>query len=352
MKNILNSILAGMLITLASCSDGYIDDITPVPQGTDNAAPTVQIISPTSDLAFPSKVSSNDTNFSFKVTDDIEIGSVSIYLDGKLLNTYNSFIDYRIFNGNYAYKSLSLGSHTLKIDAIDKAGKTNTQSFTFGVTKYTPILDSETLYVPFNSGNDFTDLVNLTTASIIGTPTTGSGKKGLAYQGATDAYFTFPLTGMYSTNGISFTFWYKVNASPDRSGIITINDDNDNTNDNRTKGLRLFREGSASSQTIKLNVGTGAGESWNDGGNLTVDGKWVHVAVTVSSTDSKIYFDGVLQRTATFTSFDFSSSSTITIGSGAPSFTYWGHKSDLSLIDELRIYDKALTETEVKNTMK
>lgn len=48
----------------------------------------------------------------------------------------------------------------------------------------------------------------------------------------------------------------------------------------------------------------------------------------------------------------FSTSSTITIGSGAPSFTYWDHKSDLSLIDEVKIYDKALTETEVKNTMK
>ena len=63
----------------------------------------------------------------------------------------------------------------------------------------------------------------------------------------------------YSSNGISFTFWYKVNTSPDRSGIITINDDADNSNDNRTGGLRLFREGSTSSQTIKLNVGLGAG---------------------------------------------------------------------------------------------
>jgi len=70
-------------------------------------------------------------------------------------------------------------------------------------------------------------------------------------------------------------------------------------------GLRLFREASASSQTIKMNVGTGGGESWNDGGNLPVDGNWVHVGVTVSPTESKIYFNGVLQRTATYTTFDF-----------------------------------------------
>jgi hypothetical protein len=39
-----------------------------------------------------------------------------------------------------------------------------------------------------------------------------------------------------------------------------------NVPEDRTKGFRLFREGSATSQRIKLNVGTGAGESWNDGG--------------------------------------------------------------------------------------
>ena len=136
------------------------------------------------------------------------------------------------------------------------------------------------------------------------------GYDGAAYKGATDSYIKLPLAGLYSSNGISFTFWYKVNTSPDRSGIITINDDADNSNDNRTGGLRLFREGSTSSQTIKLNVGLGAGgESWNDGGNIAANGNWVHIGVTVSPTESKIYFNGVLQRTATYTTpFSFSSS--------------------------------------------
>jgi len=38
----------------------------------------------------------------------------------------------------------------------------------------------------------------------------------------------------------------------------------------------------------------------------------------------------------------------LTIGSGAPNFTEWGHLSDLSLIDELRIFDKALTQEEIQ----
>lgn len=354
MKNILNSILAGMLITLASCSDGYIDDITPVPQGTDSSAPQIQITSPSGNLTIPFTDTKTNIKFEYKVSDDIEIGSIEILLDGAKLSTYSTFKDYRVFIDSYAYNNLGLGDHTFTVNAKDLAGKSSTKSVTFNIdNKYTPLF-GEKVYIPFFGGNTFTDIVAGKVPTIVGTPTTvATGYTGAAYQGATDSYINLPLSGLYSSNGISFTFWYKVNASPDRSGIITINDDNDNTNDNRTKGLRLFREGGASSQTIKMNVGTGSGESWNDGGSIAVDGKWVHVAVTVSPTESKIYFDGVLKRTATYTTgFDFSTSSTLVIGSGAPSFTYWGHKSDSSLLDDLRIYDKALTETEVKNTMK
>ncbi len=60
-------------------------------------------------------------------------------------------------------------------------------------------------------------------------------------------------------------------------------------------------------------------ESWNDGGSISAtSGAWVHVAVTVSATESKIYFDGVLQRTAAYSAFDFSTSTTLTIGSEHP----------------------------------
>lgn len=354
MKKYLNIIVAGMLISLTSCADGYIDDITPIAQGTDALAPKIQITSPSGNLTIPFTDTKTNIKFEYNVSDDVEIASIDILLDGQKLNTYNSFKDYRVFIDSYAYNNLGLGDHTFTVNAKDLTGKSSTKSVTFNIdNKYTPLF-GEKVFIPFFGGNTFTDIVAGKVPTVKGTPTTvATGYTGAAYHGATDSYISLPLSGLYSSNGISFTFWYKVDATPNRSGIITINDDDDNTNENRTGGLRLFREGGASSQTIKLNVGTGGGESWNDGGNITVDGKWVHVAVTVSPTESKIYFNGVLQRTAAYsTPFNFSTSNTIVIGSGAPSFTYWDHKSDLSLIDELRIYDKALNEDEVKNTMK
>lgn len=350
MKNIIKIFLTGMVITSSlSCQDGYIDDINEVAPGNDVSAPTIQIVNPSGNLFIPSSASGANIKFQYKITDDIEIGNVDVFLDGTKIESKNSFLDYRIYNGTYSYDNLSIGSHTIKIDAKDKTGKAATQSFTFTVDKYNKKSLYETLYMPFSGGNVFTDLISTNNPSVTGSPVTVSGGySGAAYGGGNSGYLSFPLSGLYSTDGVSFTFWYKVNSSPDRAGIITINDDSNDSNDNRKQGLRLFREGNATSQTLKLNVGVGAGESWNDGGALSVNNQWVHVAVTVSKTESKIYFDGTLVRTSSYTTpFDFSSSSNVVIGSGAPSFSYWGHNSDLSLIDEVRVYNKALTQAEV-----
>jgi hypothetical protein len=359
MKSILKFIIVGMVLSLSftACTKDYIDPISKVAPGTDATAPTVEIISPSADIQFPATTDATNFDFKFNVTDDIELAKVDISLNGTSLKSYTSFVDYRGLPGLFTYPNLGLGNHTFTVVATDLSGKTTTKSFQFSITKYNKIIASETLYVPFNPGGDYKDLINFVSPTVVGSPGTTAatgGQKGAAYQGAADAYLTFPLAGLYSPDGISFSFWYKVNASPDRSGLITINDNGDNADDNRTGGMRLFREGNATSQTLKINVGTGTGgESWNDGGALSAtSAPWVHIAVTISPTESKIYFNGVLQRTSTYTTgFNFSASTTITLGSGAPSFTYWDHKSDLSLYDEFRVFNKVLTPADIQLLM-
>jgi hypothetical protein len=157
---------------------------------------------------------------------------------------------------------------------------------------------------------------------------------------------------MVKTNQFSAVFWTKVNAVPDRAGILAISPFGAaNFDASRTKGVRVFREASGTSQRYKSNVGFGSGESWNDGGLIDPTlGTWVHVAITVSGTESSIYINGELTRPAsTFTGgIDWTGCTSLSIGSGAPNFSDWGHLSDLSLIDELRIFDKGLTQTEVQ----
>jgi len=215
---------------------------------------------------------------------------------------------------------------------------------------YTP-KDGEKLFADFEN-KYFLNTINGAPAQKTGNAGLGIPKKGnYSFSNVANAYISYPLQGLYSTNGISFAFWYKVNAAPDRGGIITINDNANNSDENRNQGLRIFREGNTSKQRIKLNLGTGSAESWNDGGEVNVDGNWVYVTVTISPTQSKIYFNNVLQNTATYTKFDFSTSSTMVVGSGAPSFSYWNHLSDLSLIDDLRVFDKVLQPSDIQGLM-
>ncbi|MFC4688753.1 LamG domain-containing protein [Epilithonimonas pallida] len=356
MKNIIKLTFAAFaLLTISTaCSDGYIDDITEVAPGEDKTAPTSSIVSPSSDLAFPATSTSNDFTFNFKVTDDIEIGKVVISLDGNVVNTYTNFLDYRIFNGSYFYKGLSLGTHIFKVDATDLTGKTATSSFTFNVTKYSPVLTSETVYVPFNSGNDFKDLINLTQATVTGAPTTTPGKKGTAYKGVADAYISYPISGLFGSNNkeLSLSFWYKTDASQERAGMVVVGNPTayaTGFDNSRKYGFRLFKEQNTG---LKINVGIGNGEFWGDLVKLPTGGDWVFVTVTIDSTTVKFYYNGTVVYTGTLPSpIDFSGCSMMDVASGGATFGDWEHKSDTGLYDEFKVYNKALTTDEVIKEM-
>jgi len=210
---------------------------------------------------------------------------------------------------------------------------------------YMPKYAGESFYMPFDG--DYIDLVGSAAATQIGTPdfTVDSYEGSNAYLGATDSYLSYPAGDLVSSE-FSAAFWYKVDASPDRAGILTIGND---TPENRNQGFRLFREGNPTEQRIKLNVGTGTGESWNDGDVIDVTtGEWVHITMTISDSKNTIYFNGVEVRSSDMSApIDWTGCNAFSIGSGAPTFDYWDHKADLSAMDELRFFHKALTPEEV-----
>ncbi len=219
------------------------------------------------------------------------------------------------------------------------------------VGNYSP-LAGETLFSEFNN-TYYLNSITGAPATKVGTSSLGDPKVGdYSYKGATDAYISYPIKGLFGTNELTVAFWYKVNAAPDRSGLIVVGNPSVTGDDGRKYGFRLFREGNGSSQTIKLNAGIGTGESWNDGGTLTVDNNWVYITLTLSATQSKIYFNGVLQRTSTYSSpVDLTGCVDLVIGASGPTFSYWGHKSDSSLYDEIKVFNKVLTEAEIISLM-
>ncbi|OJU51419.1 MAG: hypothetical protein BGN96_07995, partial [Bacteroidales bacterium 45-6] len=212
-------------------------------------------------------------------------------------------------------------------------------------------------HASFNVG--FKDTVSGVSPTVVGTPTLSTGIISKAYTGATGAYLTFKLSDLKATFGTDFTigFWYKVNGTPDRAGIIVVGPPTSgagaDAQNNRTSGFRIFRENADGKQRIKANVGDGTGDTWLDGGSKgDVDpatAGWKYITLTMTTGTATFYIDGdVVATSSTFAKISWTGCDIMSIGSGAPRFTEWGHYSDLSRIDDIRIYSKALTAAQIK----
>jgi len=216
--------------------------------------------------------------------------------------------------------------------------------------------DGQIFYLSFDE--DLEDYQSLMDATVVGSPTFVDGKSGKAYAGAANSYLTFDVANMAAplSSEMTFTFWYKVNGTPDRAGILVIGPPHAgqpaNAQNNRTAGIRIFRENAGGKQRVKANVGNGTADSWVDGGIMAdldpATAGWVHVALVLTSDKATIYLDGVAVKVTEFTGISWNDCDIISIGSGAPRFNGWGHLSDNSLIDELRIYNKALPASEIE----
>ncbi len=348
-------ILIGFLFTAISCQEGYIDDITPKDPGPDEGAPEVTIEFPLegTQIQVPELVTSIDIKF--EVVDDIEISTVTVKFDNEQIANFTEFKDYRRYIGEVTYDNVTNGKHTVTVTAVDNSSKETSQTVNFEKTPpYTPKYDGEVLYMPFDG--DYMELLSFANATEVGNPGfAGESVQGLdAYAGANNSYLTFPTDGFQSTE-FSAVFWMKVNAMPDRAGVLVMgppDPDNPDAMNNRKSGFRFFRENAGGMQRFKLNAGNGTADSWFDGGDAAdVDpskNEWVHLAFTISSTNAVVYIDGQIVTQGDFDGIDWSGCDILSIMSGAPRFSGWNHHSDESYMDELRLFNKALSITEIQ----
>ncbi|PQV51424.1 concanavalin A-like lectin/glucanase superfamily protein [Jejuia pallidilutea] len=351
------------LLLVFACNDG-IDPITEVDPGPDSGAPQVTLKYPTDGT----KIKVNDPvvaiNIEFEVTDDIEVETISVLINNNEITSMSgNFKDYRRVLAEVPFDNVTTGQHELKVVATDISGKSTTVTANFEKEPpYIPIFANEILYMDFET--DYTEFITVTRATQVGTP--GFAGEGLAsnnaYAGAEDSYLTLPTAPMQLGNELSAIFWYKVNATPDRAGILVVGpEDVDNANypdsqNKRSNGFRLFRENAGGNQRIKLNVGTGNGDTWVDGGaaaDIDPDkNEWVSIAFTISATEARVYLNGVMVRESPLSSpIDWTGTDILSIMSGAPRFTGWNHRSDHSYMDELRFFNVALSQGEIQNIL-
>lgn len=345
--------LLSMVFAIA-CKKG-IDPISKVDPGPDLSAPVVNITYPIEGTEIRVVEEVTAIKIELNAYDDIELKSIALQLDGNQIATFNSFVDYRQASEEYIYEGLADGDHTVTATATDLAGKTTTVTVHFKkTTPYVP-MEREVFYMPFDG--DYSDLVSVTSATQFGTPGFAPGKVKQAYAGAVDSYLTFPTAGMLGAE-FSTTFWYKLNGVPARAGILNISNVPpvpvaDST---RRRGFRLARENSGTKQNLFVNYGIGTTEVWvNPFFVATASDEWMHIAITISDSKATFYVNGTVVKEATAAGpINWAGCELMSIGSGKPNFSYWEHFSDLSLMDELRIFNKALSADEVNQiyTMK
>lgn len=355
MKN-LNLIYIALLLSIFSCTDSYIDEIVRVEPGPDLEAPAIVLNYPVEGTLIRVTEQVTSITINAEVTDDIELQSVTFSLNGNQIAAFNEFRDFRRALLEFDYDNITNGEHVLTVTANDLSGKTSTKSVNFEkIAPYEPVYDGEIFYLPFDGDN--MELVSIRNATRVGNPGfAGTSVQGSnAFAGAADSYLTFPTVGLLG-NEFSAVFWYKINNTPDRAGILTIGPPDParpNNMNNRTQGFRLFREGSPTNQTFKLNVGNGSGDNWFDGGaaasiNPTVTTDWVHLAFTISGSSVAVYINGQVVSQGSFPGVGWANCDLLSIASGAPRFTEWGHLSDRSFFDELRLFNKALSQQEIQ----
>jgi hypothetical protein len=350
-KLLIYSIAASLL---AACNEG-IDPISPLDPGPDEAAPQIIIRAPTEGYQIMAPQAVAPLTISFEASDDIELGSVTVSIDGNQIASFNEFKDYRRFVHQFVYDNVPTGTHVLQITATDLDGKSTTQSVNFEkVPPYSPVYPGEIFYMPFNG--DFTEMISFEEATVVGNPgfTSQNVQGGNAYAGANESYLTFPGEELQNAE-FSAVFWMNVNATPNRAGILVMSPEdpaNPDAQNIRTSGFRFFREDASGMQRFKLNVGTGADEVWVDGGaNADVDPAatdWVHFAFTISATQAIVYINGNVAINAAIPGIDWTGTDLLSIMSGAPRFTEWDHFSDQSFMDELRIFNRALTQADIQ----
>ncbi len=249
----------------------------------------------------------------------------------------------------------------------------------------TPVVDPSSIakdnliaYFPFEGNGN--DAIGGMTAVEEKNATYPTGKRGKAYFGggaATDqAYLKYTLTStskLSTLKATTFAFWANIKWTGDGGQEPMIYQIN-GTNDAPWGNFSLKQNRTTTNDSINfcpIFVKDGVQESsqkiWNYSSNRLIYGTWIHIAVTYDNVSSKfyIYANGKVidlgdensrwadnTQTTPLGDLNFANPTAFVIGAWADNVNQvpnWAPADSFKGgLDEMRIYDRALTATEVQ----
>ncbi|MEE4286461.1 MAG: LamG-like jellyroll fold domain-containing protein, partial [Mariniphaga sp.] len=145
-------------------------------------------------------------------------------------------------------------------------------------------------------------------------------------------------------------------ASDTRAGILSIGPAEPTGPSDKPSGFGFIREGNATSQKFLLLIGNGTNASWfNPGAPATIDptvqNGWIHFAISISETEAAFYMNGEQVSQGEFPGIDWTGVGDLSIMSGQPNFSGWDHKAEKGKMDELFLFNKALSQADIQAMM-
>jgi hypothetical protein len=283
----------------------------------DTTNPTVSITAPAGGATV-----SGTVNVTANAADNIGVVGVQFLLDGVNLGSEDTSSPYSV---SWNTTTTNNGTHTISARARDAAGNTTTTPVT---TVTVSNAGPSGLVVAYGLNEGSGSTVNSTPAGQQATvtgSTWGTGRFGNAvvFDGGT----TRVRTNANITLGTAFTMeaWINNPAAADYETIMTVGENRD---------LYLFNG--------QLRFDTGA--TFVSFGTTLPTDTWTHVAVTYDGTTMRAYVNGAAYGTAQTISLT-SVSAPLQVGAwifGANNYDYFS-----GTIDNIRIYSRALTQTEI-----
>src|SRR6266436_5043865 len=313
--------------------------VTAVP---DTTPPTVSVTSPSSGATL-----SGIVNVTSSASDDVVVAGVQFMLDGANLGG-----EVTGAGPNYTFSwtttTSSNGAHTLSARARDGAGNTALAP-NVGVTVSNSAPSGLVAAYSFNEGTGTTvsdSSGNNLLGTIVGATWTTGGRYGnaLSFNGISSYVDLGNPTALQLTGSMTLEAWVNAAANPADDGQIVAKS-------NGTGGWEFKTSPDTGPETFGVAVsGSSGSNTQRYSTTVRALSTWYHVAgvYNASTGTLDIYVNGVLNNgtlRGTIPNGQFNQSVNVNIGRRTGGFYFSG------IIDEIRIYNRALSQAEIQADM-
>ena len=165
----------------------------------------------------------------------------------------------------------------------------------------------------------------------------GKFGKAVRFNGTSD-YLAAPDSDSLDIKGdqLSIAAWINRDVSGGTRHVVR------KVGDSGTGAIYMIR---IQSETVRAILNTGGADVTVQGAAAPAVNQWVHLALVYDGTEARIYLDGKLDGTMSLSGAITESNNELRIGRGEPAGYLQG------MIDDVRLYNHALTETELQSAM-